>query len=83
MSILRSFNIGVSGLRAAGSGMGVVGDNIANSATNGFKASRAEFQDVLATSLSNVSGADRMGAGVRLGHIKTIIILRLRKLKNI
>lgn len=73
MSILRSFNIGVSGLRAAGSGMGVVGDNIANSATNGFKASRAEFQDVLATSLSNVSGADQMGAGVRLGHIKTIM----------
>ena len=73
MSILRSFNIGVSGLRAAGSGMGVVGDNIANSGTNGFKASRAEFQDVLASSLSGVSGADQMGAGVRLGHIKTIM----------
>ena len=73
MGILRSFNIGVSGLRAAGSGMGVVGDNIANSGTNGFKASRAEFQDVLASSLSGVSGADQMGAGVRLGHIKTIM----------
>ncbi len=46
MGILRSFNIGVSGLNAVGKGMGVVSDNIANSGTNGFKASRAEFQDV-------------------------------------
>ena len=30
MGILRSFQIGVSGLQAAGSGMGVIGDNIAN-----------------------------------------------------
>ena len=37
----------LSGLRAAGSGMGVVGDNIANAGTTGFKASRAEFQDML------------------------------------
>ena len=43
MGILRSFNIGVSGLRAAGSGMGVVGDNIANAGTHGFKASRPSF----------------------------------------
>ena len=73
MSILRSFNIGVSGLRAAGSGMGVVGDNIANAGTTGFKASRAEFQDMLATSLSGIDSGDQMGAGVRLGRIKPIM----------
>lgn len=73
MSILRSFNIGVSGLRAAGSGMGVVGDNIANAGTTGFKASRAEFQDMLATSLSGIDGGDQMGAGTRLGRIKPIM----------
>ena len=73
MSILRSFNIGVAGLRAAGSGMGVVGDNIANAGTTGFKASRAEFQDMLATSLSGIDGGDQMGAGVRLGRIKPIM----------
>ena len=29
MGLLKSFNIGVSGLSATGSGMGVIGDNIA------------------------------------------------------
>ncbi|MEK6625955.1 MAG: flagellar hook protein FlgE [Bdellovibrionota bacterium] len=73
MSILSSFNIGVSGLKAAGSGMGVIGDNISNSGTNGFKASRAEFQDVLATSLKGIDGGDQMGAGVKLAHIKPVM----------
>src|SRR5210317_898516 len=72
MSILRSFNIGVSGLQAAGSGMNVIGDNIANSGTNGFKASRAEFQDVLATSLKGIDGGDQFGAGTKLAHIKPV-----------
>ena len=73
MGILRSFNIGVTGLQAVGSGMGVIGDNIANAGTNGFKASRAEFQDVLATSLKGIDGGDQMGAGTKLAHIKQIM----------
>jgi len=73
MSILRSFNIGVAGLSAAGSGLSVIGDNIANAGTTGYKASRPEFQDVLATSLNGVSGGDQFGAGVRLAHIKPIM----------
>lgn len=73
MGILRSFNIGVSGLQATGSGMGVIGDNIANSGTNGFKSSRAEFQDVLATSLKGIDGGNQFGAGTRLAHIKPLM----------
>ncbi|MEE3078312.1 MAG: flagellar hook protein FlgE [Bdellovibrionota bacterium] len=73
MGILRSFNIGVSGLNAVGQGMGVVSDNIANSGTNGFKASRAEFQDVLALSLRGIDGGDQFGAGVKLSHIKPLM----------
>jgi flagellar hook protein FlgE len=73
MSILRSFNIGVSGLKASGQGISIIGDNIANSGTNGFKSSRAEFQDVLATSLKGIDGGDQMGAGVKLAHIKPIM----------
>ena len=61
MGILGSFNIGVSGLKAAGNGMSVIGDNIANSGTFGFKASRAEFQDVLASSLKGIDGGDQIG----------------------
>lgn len=73
MGILRSFNIGISGLQATGQGMGVIGDNIANAGTNGFKSSRAEFQDVLATSLKGIDGGDQFGAGVKLAHIKSLM----------
>lgn len=69
MSILTSFNIGVTGLNAAGSGMSVIGDNIANAATNGYKASRAGFQDVLARSLTGIDGGNQIGAGTKLAHV--------------
>lgn len=72
MSLLRSFGIGISGLNASGAATSVIGDNIANAGTIGFKASRAEFQDVLATSLKGVDGGDQFGAGTRLGHIKQL-----------
>ncbi len=72
MSILGAFNVGVSGLAAAGGGMTVIGDNISNAGTTGFKASRAEFQDVLATSLKGIDGGDQFGAGTKLAHIKAL-----------
>ncbi|MBT3235226.1 MAG: flagellar hook protein FlgE [Bdellovibrionales bacterium] len=71
MGILNTFNIGVSGLQAAGGAMGIIGDNIANAGTAGFKASRAQFQDVLSTSLKGIEGGDQFGAGTRLAHIKS------------
>lgn len=72
VGILGAFNIGISGLQASGGGLAVVGDNIANAGTNGFKSSRAEFQDVLATSLKGIDGGDQFGAGTKLAHIKPI-----------
>ncbi len=69
MSILSSFNIGVSGLNAAGQSMSVVGDNIANAGTYGFKGSRAEFQDMIANSLKGIDGGDQVGTGTKLAHI--------------
>lgn len=69
MGILSSFNIGVSGLNAAGSSMSVIGDNIANAGTFGFKGSRAEFQDMLAKSLKGIDGGDQIGSGTKLAHI--------------
>ena len=72
MGILRSFNIGVSGLSAMGTGIGIISDNIANAGTTGFKSSRAEFQDVLAQSLKGIDGGDQLGAGVKLGHVKAL-----------
>ncbi len=70
MGLLSSFNIGVSGLRSSGDSMAVIGDNIANSGTTGFKKSRAEFQDLLSKSLKGIDGGDQVGSGSKLAHIK-------------
>jgi len=68
MSINESMWIGVSGLMAHGEAMSVVGDNIANASTVGFKRERANFEDVLGGQLSN----QRMGGGVFLGNAQTM-----------
>ena len=69
MSILSSFNIGISGLSSAAGGMAVISDNIANVGTFGFKASRPEFQDILAQSLKGIDGGDQIGVGTMLAHV--------------
>jgi flagellar hook protein FlgE len=69
MGILSSFNTGVSGLKAAGSSMSVIGDNIANAGTFGFKGARAEFQDLLSASLKGIDGGDQIGSGTKLAHV--------------
>ncbi len=62
------FRIALSGLDAASTELKVTGHNIANSATNGFKQSRAEFADIYATSISDVS-ATAAGRGVRVTRV--------------
>lgn len=54
MSILKSMAAGVSGLRAQGRAMDVIGDNIANVNTVGFKGSRVNFGDVMGNLLLGV-----------------------------
>jgi flagellar hook protein FlgE len=61
---------GVSGLRAEGEALGVVGDNIANVNTTGFKAQRALFQDVLGHSILAGTSSSLPGSGVRVGDIQ-------------
>ena len=60
-----SFNIGLSGIRAAASDLNITGNNIANAGTVGFKSSRAEFADVYAASVLG-TGSNAQGSGVRL-----------------
>src|SRR4051794_12696735 len=68
MSIFTSLYTGASGLQAHGEAIGVVGDNIANASTTGFKSGRASFQDVLGGTAPN---GQRFGNGVRMGGINT------------
>ncbi|MDF5980367.1 flagellar hook protein FlgE [Pseudomonas aeruginosa] len=63
-----SFNIGLSGIQAASSGLNVTGNNIANAGTVGFKQSRAEFADVYAASVLG-SGSNPQGSGVLLSDV--------------
>lgn len=63
-----SFNTALSGLSAASSDLRITGNNIANASTVGFKASRAEFADVYASSLLG-TGSNQIGAGVKLANV--------------
>ncbi|MDY6829961.1 MAG: flagellar hook-basal body complex protein [Pseudomonadota bacterium] len=63
-----SFNTAISGLRAANSDLNVIGNNIANASTTGFKSSRAEFADVYASALIG-TGKTAIGSGVLLADV--------------
>jgi flagellar hook protein FlgE len=62
------FRIALSGLDAASTDLQVTGHNIANAATNGFKQSRAEFADIYANSIQDVSTTSA-GRGVRVSRV--------------
>ncbi len=73
MGILSSLYTGVSGLTAQGEALGVIGDNIANANTVGFKASRAEFQDIISKNLKGILGGNQIGRGVKIGAVNPIL----------
>ena len=70
--VLRAMYSGVSGLRAEGEALGVVGDNIANVNTVGFKAQRAVFEDVLGHSILAGTASALPGSGVRMGDVQQL-----------
>ena len=74
MSVLTSMYSSVTGLKSHGQGLSVVADNIANASTNGFKSSRAEFQDLLARSLKGAFGGNQIGRGAKLGAVNPILV---------
>ncbi|NMM85401.1 flagellar biosynthesis protein FlgE [Rhodococcus sp. SRB_17] len=62
------FQQGLSGLNAASKNLDVIGHNIANSGTTGFKASRTEFADVVASTMGAGSGKNA-GIGVEVAAV--------------
>lgn len=62
------FNIAISGINAATIDLEVIGNNIANVGTTGFKSSRAEFGDLYAANTFTVD--DQSGSGVHLTDIR-------------
>ncbi len=76
MSLIRSLNSGVSGLRAFQTKMDVIGNNIANVETAGFKSSRVSFSEMMNQRLvrpgggeSSPQASNQVGLGVRVASI--------------
>ena len=63
-----AFQQGLSGLNTASKQLEVIGNNVSNSNTVGFKESRAEFSDLLANSITS-SGVPPIGIGVRIADV--------------
>jgi flagellar hook protein FlgE len=61
------FQQGLSGLNAAAKSLDVIGNNVANASTVGFKESQAQFADVYANSLAG--GGNQAGIGVRVATV--------------
>jgi len=62
------FRTALSGLNASSAELRVIGNNVANAATTGYKKSRTEFGDIYA-SASLGSGSTTIGSGVRVNNI--------------
>jgi flagellar hook protein FlgE len=69
MSVSTAMYAAVTGLDTMGRAMAVISNNIANLNTVGFKASRANFQDLLSQSAHTGAGRAQIGRGVQLGSV--------------
>jgi flagellar hook protein FlgE len=65
------FRLALSGLNAAQSDLTVTANNIANTATTGFKGSRAEFAELFSVSPQGVSNV-AIGNGVRTSNVSQL-----------
>jgi len=64
-----TFRTGITGLNAAQKNLEAIGNNIANSATTGFKSSRAEFADVFSKGQLG-SANNTVGQGVKVAQVR-------------
>jgi flagellar hook protein FlgE len=64
-----SFQTGLSGLNAASKNLDVIGNNIANAGTAGAKKSRAEFAEVIASTIGAGGGGGQAGIGVEVSAV--------------
>ena len=62
------FHHGLSGLNASSKNLDVIGHNIANSNTVGFKSSRAEFNEMVASAMG-ASSSNNTGIGVSVAAV--------------
>jgi len=74
MSLVSALYTGQTGLESSSTDLSVIGDNIANSATVGFKASRADFSNAMAQQMVGAGGAvSQVGLGTELLSVQKIL----------
>ena len=69
MSLNSSLYTGTSGLINMGNAMQVIGDNIANVNTVGYKGGRYTFADLLSQNVATQAGIGQIGRGMSLGSV--------------
>ncbi|BBD08899.1 flagellar hook protein FlgE [Desulfovibrio ferrophilus] len=69
MGLSASMWTGVSGLGAHGEKMSVIGNNIANVNTVGFKGARMYFEDFISQDINTAAGTAQIGRGVGIGAV--------------
>ncbi|MFO7753191.1 MAG: flagellar hook-basal body complex protein, partial [Desulfobacteraceae bacterium] len=69
MALSSSLFTGTSGLKNMGNSMQVVGNNISNVNTVGFKRGRSTFADTLYENVATRAGTDQMGRGMSIGEV--------------
>lgn len=72
MGIQSAMFSGVSGLNTNSQAMSVIGNNLANTNTLGFKGSRSVFSDLLSSSVFGSGGMSQVGRGVGLSIVDSI-----------
>lgn len=72
MGISSALYSGVSGLNTNGQAMTVIGNNLANTNTLGFKGSRTIFADLLSSSINGSGGTSQVGRGVGMSKVDQI-----------
>ena len=72
MGITSALYSGVSGLNTNSQAMSVIGNNLANTNTVGFKGSRTVFSDLLSSTVFGSGGASQVGRGVGMSKVDMI-----------
>ncbi|MDX9835407.1 MAG: flagellar hook protein FlgE [Desulfobulbus sp.] len=72
MGITSALYSGVSGLNTNSQAMSVIGNNLANTNTLGFKGARTVFSDLLSSNVSGSGGKSQIGRGVGLSTVDNV-----------
>jgi len=74
MSLISSLYTGQTGLEQSSTDLSVIGDNIANSSTVGFKSSRADFSNAMSQQMLGSGGSvSQVGLGADLMSVQKIL----------